>query len=91
VRKYVSAHPEYSDLVPWSGPETSDIVYSDTTGRLTSQLVATGHLDEQQWFLSGRRPKYYIEVKATTMCCETPFYMSKAQYARVRFASLEVS
>lgn len=32
---------------------------------------------------AGRRPRYYFEVKTTTLECETRFFMSKAQVKRV--------
>lgn len=81
IRKYVTAHPEYADMEPWTGQETSDITYSDYEGVLTDALIEKDYLARDVW--EGKRPEYFIEVKSTTMSCDTPFYMSKAQYRRV--------
>lgn len=82
VRRYAKAHPEYSTLEHWEGAETSDIFYSDGTGALTTAFIERGYLDET-W--RDEKPDYYVEVK-TTMSndFETPFYLSKYQYLRVR-------
>ncbi|KAK2034152.1 hypothetical protein LX32DRAFT_722382 [Colletotrichum zoysiae] len=84
IRRYVTVHPDYASMEPWSGRETSDLVYDDVSGRLTSLLVDKGYLARERWLLRPRGPKYFIEVKTTTMSCETAFYMSKAQYQRMR-------
>jgi hypothetical protein len=68
---------------PWQGRETADITYDDTEGELTAMLIDRGYLDDDEW--QAARPKYYIEVKATTGSLEAPFYMSKNQYKRVRW------
>jgi hypothetical protein len=83
IRHYVSRHPEYSDLqVPWTGTETSDIVYDDTSGAFTRLLIDKGYLDAGVW--TDATPRYYVEVKATTSAsCSTRFFMSKAQYRMV--------
>ncbi|KAF5497161.1 hypothetical protein CGCS363_v008052 [Colletotrichum siamense] len=73
----------YALMEPWSGRETSDIVYEDVSKQLTSLFVRQGYL-ETRWLSRPRGPKYFIEVKTTTMSCETAFYMSKAQYQRMR-------
>ncbi|KAH9237080.1 hypothetical protein K456DRAFT_1495726 [Colletotrichum gloeosporioides 23] len=83
IRRYVTVHPDYALMEPWSGRETSDIVYEDVSKQLTSLLVRQGYL-EARWLSRPRGPKYFIEVKTTTMSCETAFYMSKAQYQRMR-------
>ncbi|KAF4924992.1 hypothetical protein CGCVW01_v003742 [Colletotrichum viniferum] len=83
IRRYVTVHPDYALMEPWSGRETSDIVYEDVSKQLTSLLVRQGYL-ETRWLSRARGPKYFIEVKTTTMSCETAFYMSKAQYQRMR-------
>ncbi|KAI1633135.1 hypothetical protein F4809DRAFT_624584 [Biscogniauxia mediterranea] len=82
VRRYVAAHPAYADMEPWSGQETSDITYRDGDGALTDVLVEKGYLARDAW--AGKRPDYFIEVKTTTAACDTPFFMSKAQYQRMR-------
>ncbi|KAI0129810.1 hypothetical protein BJ170DRAFT_593357 [Xylariales sp. AK1849] len=85
IRKHVRKHPDYSDMIPWNGRETADIVYHDTTGALTGELEELAYLDEGFWV--GARPRYYIEVKTTTGSCETPFYMSKDQFKRIQSKS----
>ena len=74
-------HNDYADLEPWSGCETSDIVYDDTEGVLTSILVEKGYLSEEHW--NGETPSYFIEVKTTVNECSTQFFMSHDQYQRV--------
>ncbi|KEF63281.1 uncharacterized protein A1O9_01258 [Exophiala aquamarina CBS 119918] len=82
IREYVRVHPQYDQLPDWSGRETADIIYYDSYSVLTELLVNAGYLDPDRW--QGRCPKYYIEVKSTTQHCDTPFYMSKAQYKLMR-------
>jgi hypothetical protein len=67
---------------PWLGRETADITYDDTEGDLTVMLIEHGYLNCDEW--QAARPRYYIEVKATTGPLEAPLYMSKNQYKRVR-------
>ena len=81
IREYVTVHPDYTDMQPWFGRETSDIVYSDADGNLTSLLISKGYLSAQEW--QTRTPLYYIEVKTTTEGCNTAFYMSNSQYDKV--------
>lgn len=81
MRHYVTAHPDYADMSPWAGRETSDITYTDNQGVLTELLIRNHYLDGDRW--TGRAPKYFIEVKTTTSSCDAPFYMSNAQYQRV--------
>lgn len=81
MRKYVTTHPEYADMEPWIGQETSDIVYLDHDSILTNILIDKDYLTRDVW--GGKRPEYFIEVKTTTMSYDTPFYMTKAQYQRV--------
>ncbi|KAI1748144.1 hypothetical protein F4782DRAFT_384783 [Xylaria castorea] len=80
MRKYVIIHPEYTDMDEWRGRETSDITYRDVQSKLTTELIEKGYLARNRW--EGKHPNYFIEVKTTTGCCETPFYISKAQYQR---------
>lgn len=65
----------------WTGIETSDITYMDTQGILTDLLIRNHYLDRDTW--AGETPHYFIEVKTTTSACDTPFFMSNAQYERV--------
>lgn len=84
IRKYAQAHPEYADLTPWGGTETSDIVYDDVSGVFTTLLIEKGYLSGTNW--EGKTPKYYIEVKSTTDQCSTPFFISDSQLDRVSIA-----
>lgn len=87
IRHYVSVHPEYSDIRAWVGNETSDIVYDDNDGEFTRLLIDRGYLNANSW--TTARPRYFIEVKATTSGCGTRFFMSKAQYRRVSCLSMD--
>ena len=77
-------HEKYRDMGDWSGQETADIVYEDRgpdhklTAFLSSYLLSGYRLHERE------NIKYYLEVKTTTLDCSTKFYLSKAQYNRVR-------
>ncbi|KAI1327062.1 hypothetical protein F5Y16DRAFT_421235 [Xylariaceae sp. FL0255] len=82
IRKYVTVHPEYTDMEDWRGRETSDITYWDVQGALTKELIEKRYLAQNIW--EGKRPNYFIEVKTTTGSCDTPFYMRKAQYQRMQ-------
>ncbi len=82
IRRYVRVHPDYADLEPWTGQETSDITYKDTDGILIQRLIESGYLDST-W--SNERANFFIEVKTTTGPCQRPFFMSHGQYHRVRF------
>lgn len=70
-------HASYADLTPWSGCETTDIVYDDVDGALTAMLVDAGHLDGAAW--RGQTPIYGIEVKSTEGDCDIPFFVSREQ------------
>ncbi|KAF4452438.1 hypothetical protein F53441_4718 [Fusarium austroafricanum] len=80
MRKLVTVHPDYSDMLPWTAQETADIVYFDRKRALTNHLVDKGYLDKTAW--QNKKPLYMIEVKSTTGHSRTPFYMSKRQYQR---------
>ncbi|KAL4968127.1 uncharacterized protein BDV14DRAFT_206779 [Aspergillus stella-maris] len=80
IRKHVNIHEDYTDLEPWNGRETADITYNDTESILTSVLIDKGYLDSI-WL--GTKPRFYLEVKATTYSCDEPFYMSKHQFERM--------
>lgn len=81
IRKYAAVHPDYTGLSHWSSRETADLVYVDSLGQLTNTLMDAGILTRDEW--SGKRPKYYFEVKTTTGPSKTPFYMSGNQYRLV--------
>ncbi|KAM0193768.1 hypothetical protein ACHAPI_007418 [Fusarium lateritium] len=78
IRTYAAIHPDYVDLLRWSSRETVDLVYVDSLGRLINILIDAGILTGDGW--SGKRPKYYFEVKTTTGHYKIPFYMSGNQY-----------
>lgn len=82
IRHLVRVHPDYEDLEQWLGRETADFTYNDANGDLTTLLIDRGYLGREEWH--AERPKYYIEVKATPGHLDTPFFVSKKQYKRVR-------
>ncbi|RFU29542.1 hypothetical protein B7463_g6794, partial [Scytalidium lignicola] len=82
IRRYVTVHPKYFDLEPWNHQETADIVYEDEEGDFTSFLIDKGHLEKSIW--QDRTPCVYLEVKTTTGPCNTPFFMSKGQYLKMK-------
>ncbi|KAL8786867.1 MAG: hypothetical protein Q9195_008024 [Heterodermia aff. obscurata] len=81
IRKYVCVHEKYGDMSSFDGTETADLVYEDKDGMLTAMLIDEKHLDEEIWL--HKRPKYFLEVKATTQECKTRFFMSKEQVRRM--------
>ena len=81
IRHYAAFCVEHADIEPWTKQETSDIVYNDTSGSLTRWLIQKGYLTLRLW--ENARPKYYLEVKATTKECREKFFMSDDQYHRV--------
>ena len=84
-------HEKYHDMDGWSGQETADIVYEDCgpdhklTAFLSRYLLREYSLHEREDI------KYYLEVKTTTLDCSMKFYLSKAQYNRVRICVLPCS
>ncbi|TXC00522.1 hypothetical protein FocTR4_00008130 [Fusarium oxysporum f. sp. cubense] len=74
MRKFVTIHPDYSDMLPWTAQETADIVYFDRKRVLTNHLVDKGYLDKTAW--QNKKPLFLIEVKSTTGHSRTPFYMT---------------
>ncbi|RYP09924.1 hypothetical protein DL764_000966 [Monosporascus ibericus] len=81
IRRYATEHPEYADMCSWVGTETSDLEYVDEAGTLTNALLQHGFLTDEY---RGRRPRYYIEVKTTPGPCDAPFFMSHAQYEKMK-------
>lgn len=88
IRKYATAHPHYADMESWRGIETSDLQYKDDDGTLTEALIAKGHL-RSKW--RNSRPHYYIEVKSTPGPWDTPFFMSHAQWMKMKRLSTDNS
>ncbi len=64
----------------WVGTEGADLEYEDEEGILTDALVEKRYLTDEY---SGRRPRYYLEVKTTPGHLDSPFFMSGAQYQKV--------
>lgn len=85
MRNLVKQHPSFKDWPDWKGAETSDIVYPDDHGRLTSLLIDNGYLASHAW--KGKTPEYFIEVKSTLSDRNREFYLSSNQYSRVCFGS----
>ena len=77
-------HEKYRDMPDWRGQETADIVYEDCgpdhklTAFLSRYLLPEHRLHERE------NIKYYLEVKTTTGDGGNRFFLSKAQYNRVR-------
>ncbi|KAI5865504.1 hypothetical protein GGS23DRAFT_559520 [Durotheca rogersii] len=88
IRKYATAHPEYADMDSWRGIETSDLQYQDDDGTLTNALISRGYL-QRKW--KNTRPRFYIEVKTTAGPWDTPFYMSNAQWTKLKDLSRDGS
>jgi hypothetical protein len=66
---------------PWPGHrETVNVTYEDNDTNLTEWLIQKGYLTE---IWREKKPKYFIEVKTTTLECNTEFYMSHRQYLPV--------
>ncbi|KAH8587446.1 hypothetical protein B0O99DRAFT_694433 [Bisporella sp. PMI_857] len=82
IRKYVTVHESYRYMEEWPGVETADITYDDENGEFTQLLIANGYLDGAIW--APAKPKYFLEVKATTKTCATRFFLSKSQYERMQ-------
>jgi hypothetical protein len=81
IRHLVSVHPDYQWLTRWNTEEPSDIVHDDTLGKFTNLLIESQYLDREVWI--GQKPKYYIEVKSTTLEMEHPLYVSQPQFDRM--------
>ncbi|RYP39352.1 hypothetical protein DL767_002263 [Monosporascus sp. MG133] len=88
IRRYATAHPDYANISDWKGIETSDLEYKDEIGTLTEALVRHRYLSST-W--RRRPPQYYIEVKTTPGPWDTPFFMSHAQYEKMRRLSTQDS
>ncbi|CZR61946.1 uncharacterized protein PAC_11843 [Phialocephala subalpina] len=86
IRKEVRVHNKYRNLQSWTGRETADITYIDSTGQLTNLFIEKGYLGRQLW--ENQRPSYFLEVKTTTRDCGEQFYMSGSQYQRMQSMKL---
>jgi hypothetical protein len=93
IRGELSESEHFADLHNWVGRETADIVYEDTSGQLAEFLGAVcvepfpARLEGNLKHKKGPF-KYYLEVKTTTGECDSRFFMSGAQYKRVRYITL---
>lgn len=72
----------------WSGHETADLVYKDTTGALTHYLRRNcegrfPHQILEIWDFASRPIEYHLEVKSTTRPRGTRFHLTGAQYKQV--------
>lgn len=74
------AHPNYANMAKWTGTETTDIVYHDTTGYLTAMFIDRGYLLPTTE--GAGAVTYYFEVK-TTMGKHINFHLSRQQRALV--------
>ncbi|TRX99079.1 hypothetical protein FHL15_000421 [Xylaria flabelliformis] len=79
IKQYVTEHPKYAKMEPWTGDKTANFVYFDVDNSLSTLLIDGGYL-EKRW--AGKSPTYYIDVKTTTGGCDDPFLMSKSQNER---------
>ena len=84
IRKEVCVTEKYREMEEWKGLETADIVYEDCgpDHKLTGFL--SEHLRRRDSLHREANIKYYLEVKTTTGDCSNRFFLSKAQYLRVR-------
>lgn len=90
IRDRVNVVPEYNDLEARTGPEEADLMYEARTDDLERFLRQHSKLAPfpgwERFQPQFNRPvKYLIEVKATTEeRCSSAFYMSDAQYERLK-------
>ena len=88
MRHHAKAHERYEKIMPWTNPETADIVYPDIDSRLTSLFCDAGYLDEATW--ESATPTYYLEVKTAVGKCDERLFMSNKQYEMVCAAGCSV-
>ncbi|KAH8654536.1 hypothetical protein BGZ60DRAFT_532903 [Tricladium varicosporioides] len=82
IRPRVSIHPSYAGVEAWHGAESADITYEDSSGAFTNLLMHNGYLDSVVW--KDQTPRYFFEVKTTTMECDTTFFLGRGQYERMQ-------
>ncbi|KAF2137387.1 uncharacterized protein K452DRAFT_110481 [Aplosporella prunicola CBS 121167] len=87
IRKEVRASQKHCNLQPWIGSETSDIVYKDNDGMLKDILCCCGYSHLKHTLADDAT--YYFEVKTTTGSFDAPFYVSNAQFKRMKRMELE--
>ncbi|GAP90428.2 putative ino80 chromatin remodeling complex protein [Rosellinia necatrix] len=76
IKELVSEHDDYKDIGNYGAGE-ADIMYTDMEGVLTTAFIKNGYLDEAVW--DGKKPRYFIEVKATKDGLGVPFSVTKQQ------------
>ena len=82
IRDKVCIHDRYKDMLPWTGKETSDIIYEDKYGMMAALLESKGYLSVSASWI-GVRSTFHFEVKTTVQGCDAPLSISKGQYDRV--------
>ncbi|KAK0706087.1 hypothetical protein B0T26DRAFT_755619 [Lasiosphaeria miniovina] len=82
IRKHAAVHPDHQSMPHWRGREKADFEYQDVDGAFTDLLIYKGYLASATW--QGRTPKYHFEVKSTPLLCNAPFFMSSAQYNKMK-------
>ncbi|KAH6667494.1 hypothetical protein B0J14DRAFT_567496 [Halenospora varia] len=82
IRPRVSVHPSYVGVEAWHSAESADITYDDSSGAFTNLLIGNGYLDSVIW--KDQTPKYFFEVKTTTMECGTTIFLGRDQYDRMQ-------
>ncbi|KAH6212673.1 hypothetical protein HBI42_148920 [Parastagonospora nodorum] len=93
IRGELSRSTRFADMTNWTGRETADIVYKDTSGVLTQYLRDHSEGDFPPQIREDHNfdecpIEYYLEVKSTTGPCGTRFYMSGGQYKRMEMMKL---
>ncbi|KAH4095486.1 hypothetical protein HBH46_167370 [Parastagonospora nodorum] len=93
IRGELSRSTRFADMTNWTGQETADIVYKDTSGELTQYLRDHSEGDfppqiREDHSFDECPIEYYLEVKSTTGPCGTRFYMSGGQYKRMETMKL---
>lgn len=87
---WTSTLREYAGLPPYHYREATDITFPDSDGHLSRLLLSwSPETIVPGWLViaampgSMVRPTFWLEVKTTAGVCETPFYVSSAQYRLV--------
>jgi hypothetical protein len=89
---WTSTLREYAGLPLYPYREVTDITFPDNDGHLSQLLLSWSHgATIPDWLLLAAvpvpmvRPTFWLEVKTTPGMCETPFYVSNAQYKHVSY------
>ena len=84
-------HEKYQDMDNWRGLETADIVYEDCGPDHKLTAFLSKYLLPEYSLHARENIKCYLEVKTTTGDCSNRFFVSKAQYNRVRICIVPCS